>query len=209
MTGTGWGLYVTLIGVISIALLMFGMEKKASFTARQVSVIAVLAALCAAARTVTGVALLFLQPAMFLVEVTGFVFGARAGFFVGAMTPLISNFFNGQGPWTPWQMLSWGLVGVSGAAIKALFPGAGNKTLCVLCFFWGYLYGAIMDIWQWSVFVHPLTFKTYFLLWAAGFSFDSMRAASNLLFCAALGRQTMKILRYFHKKMDVQYLENL
>lgn len=209
MTGTNWGLYTTLLGIFSIALLMFGMEKKGELTARQVSVIAVLAALCAAGRAVTGVGLLFLQPTMFLVEMTGFVYGTRIGFFVGAMTPLISNFFMGQGSWTPWQMICWGLVGVSGAVVKALFPGAGNKTLIALCFFWGYLYGAIMDIWQWSVFMRPLTFKTYFLTWAAGFSFDSLRAAGNLLFCAALGRQTLKILQYFRKKMEVQYLENL
>lgn len=209
MTGTNWGLYTTLTGIFAIALLMFGMEKKGGLTARQVSVIAVLAALCAAGRAVTGVGLLFLQPTMFLVEMTGFVYGTRIGFFVGAMTPLISNFFMGQGSWTPWQMICWGIVGVSGAVVKVLFPGAGNKTLAVLCFFWGYLYGAVMDIWQWSVFMRPLTFKTYFLTWAAGFSFDSLRAAGNLLFCAALGRQTLKILQYFRKKMEVQYLENL
>lgn len=209
MMGTNWGLYTTLIGIFSIALLLFGMEKKGELTARQVSVIAALAALCAAGRAVTGVGLLFLQPTMFLVEMTGFVYGTRIGFFVGAITPLISNFFMGQGSWTPWQMLCWGMVGVSGAAIKVLLPGAGNKTLTILCFFWGYLYGAIMDIWQWSVFMRPLTFKTYFLTWAAGFGFDSLRAAGNLLFCAALGYQTLKILRYFRKKIDVQYLEDI
>lgn len=209
MAESNWGLYITMGGIIAVALLMFGMEKRAGLGARQVSLIAMLAALCAAGRAVTGVALLFLQPTMFLVEITGFVFGARAGFFVGAMTPLISNFFVGQGPWTPWQMICWGLVGISGALIKGLFPGAGNKTLIVLCFFWGYLYGAIMDIWQWSVFISSLTFKSYFILWAAGFSFDTLRAVGNLLFCAALGSQTVKILRYFHKKMDVRCLENI
>ncbi|MDD4238515.1 MAG: ECF transporter S component [Desulfotomaculaceae bacterium] len=207
--GTNWGFYTTLIGIFSIVLLMLGMEKKGELSTRQVAVIAMLTALCTAGRAVTGVGLLFLQPTMFLVELAGFVYGARVGFFVGAMTPLISNFFNGQGPWTPWQMICWGLVGVSGAVFGVIFPRAGNTTLTVLCFFWGYLYGAIMDIWQWSVFMRPLTFKTYFLLWAAGFSFDSLRAAGNLLFCAALGYQTVKILRYFRKKMDVQYLENL
>jgi energy-coupling factor transport system substrate-specific component len=109
-------------GIFSVALLMLGMEKKAGLNARQVSLIAMLAALCAAGRAVTGVALLFLQPTMFLVEITGFVFGARVGFFVGAMTPLISNFFIGQGPWTPWQMICWGLVGMSGAASGSCFP---------------------------------------------------------------------------------------
>ncbi|MDD4588789.1 MAG: ECF transporter S component, partial [Heliobacteriaceae bacterium] len=196
MMGVNWGLYITLIGIMAVFVLMFGMEKKGGLTARQVSVIAVLTALCAAGRMVTGVALLFLQPTMFLVEMTGFVYGVRVGFFVGAMTPLISNFFIGQGPWTPWQMICWGMVGISGAMVRAVFPKAGVKTLAVLCFFWGYLYGAIMDIWQWSMFVRPLTLKTYFLLWVAGFSFDSLRALGNLLFCFALGAQTLKILRF-------------
>lgn len=207
--GTNWGFYATMIGIFSVALLMFSMEKKGELTARQVSITAVLAALCAAGRAVTGVGLLFLQPTMFLVEITGFVYGVQIGFFVGVMTPLISNFFMGQGSWTPVQMLCWGMLGVSGAVVKVLFPGAGNKTLTALCFFWGYLYGAIMDVWQWSVFMRPLTFKTYFLILAAGFSFDSLRALGNLLFCATLGYQTLKILRYFHKKMDIQYLEDL
>lgn len=209
MTGTNWGFYITIAGVFSVALLLLGMEQKAGLNARQVSLYAILAAICAAGRTVTGVGLLFLQPTMFLVEITGFVFGARAGFFVGALTPLISNFFIGQGPWTPWQMLSWGLVGLSGAAVRYLLPRAGIKTITLLCFCWGYLYGAIMDIWHWSVFTRPLTFNAYLLIWAAGFSFDSLRAAGNLLFCAALGSQSLKILRCFHKKMDVRYLENI
>jgi energy-coupling factor transport system substrate-specific component len=139
MMGTNWGFYTTLISMMALALLMFSMEKKGELTARQVSLIAVLAALCAAGRAVTGVGLLFLQPTMFLVEITGFVYGARMGFFVGVMTPLISNFFMGQGPWTPCQMLCWGMVGVSGAVVKVLFPGAWPKSLPVLCFFLGLL----------------------------------------------------------------------
>ncbi|NQS76162.1 MAG: ECF transporter S component [Peptococcaceae bacterium] len=209
MTGTNWGLYITIAGVFFVALLMLLMEKRAGLGARQVALIAILAAFCAAGRTVTGVALLFLQPTMFLVGITGFVFGARAGFFVGAMTPLISNLFIGMGPWTPWQMICWGLVGMSGAAVRFLFPRAGYKTMIIICFGWGFLYGAVMDLWHWCVFTRPLTFNGYFLIWAAGVSFDSLRAAGNLLFCAALGRQSIKILNYFHKKMDVRYLENL
>lgn len=204
-----WGLWSTLLGFLAVCLLVAGCERKGSMTSRQLSLVAVLAAFCAAGRAVTGVGLLFLQPTMFLVEITGFVFGARAGFFVGAVTPLVSNFFMGQGPWTPWQMLSWGLVGASGGLLRFFFPRAGNKTLTVTCFFWGYLYGAIMDIWHWSVFVRPLTLKTYFLTWLAGFGFDSLRALGNFFFCAALGQQTRKILEYFQRKMAVEYVENL
>lgn len=208
MMGGNPGLYVTLSGIFAALILMLGIEKRGALSSRQITLIAVLAALCAAGRTATGEGLLFLQPTMFLVEITGFVFGMRAGLFVGAMTPLISNFFMGQGFWTAWQMICWGMVGISGALVKALFPRAGNKTLTVLCFIWGYLYGAIMDVWQWSVFMRPLTFETYFLTWTAGFGFDSLRATGNLLFCAAMGAQTLKILQYFHRKMNIQYLES-
>ncbi|MGI9861286.1 ECF transporter S component [Moorella naiadis] len=204
--GMNWGLYATLGGIFAVVLLFSALEKKGGLDSRQVSLIAVLAAMCAAGRAVTGVGLLFLQPTMFLVEITGFVYGARLGFFVGAMTPLISNFFMGQGSWTPWQMLCWGLVGVSGGAVKTLFPRTGSRTLTAICLLWGYLYGAIMDVWQWTVFIRPLTLQSYFFTWAAGFSFDSLRAIGNLFFCAALGRQTVKILQYFRRKMDVQYL---
>lgn len=201
-----WGLYTTIIGAFSLLVLICGIERRGSFSTRQVSVVAVLAALCAAGRALTGVGLLFLQPTMFLVEIAGFVMGARAGFFIGAMTPFISNFFMGQGPWTPWQMLCWGMVGATGAVLKRFFPRARNVHLTLVCFLWGYLYGAIMDIWHWAVFVRPLTLESYILTWLAGFGFDSLRAVGNFLFCAALGTQSLKILEYFHKKMSIQYL---
>ncbi|MEG3071336.1 MAG: hypothetical protein RQM92_11430 [Candidatus Syntrophopropionicum ammoniitolerans] len=208
MTGTNWGLYITIAGVFFVALLMLLMEKRAGLGARQVALIAILAAFCAAGRTVTGVALLFLQPTMFLVGITGFVFGARAGFFVGAMTPLISNLFIGMGP----DPLADDLLG-SGGYVRggsAFFVSPcrlqnNDHHLFWLGLFIWRRYGplALVCLYQAS------TFNGYFLIWAAGVSFDSLRAAGNLLFCAALGRQSIKILNYFHKKMDVRYLENL
>jgi hypothetical protein len=57
------------------------------------------------------------QPTSFLVMVSGLVFGPQAGFMIGAMAALASNFFLGQGPWTPWQMLGWGLMGMSAAGL--------------------------------------------------------------------------------------------
>jgi energy-coupling factor transport system substrate-specific component len=153
--------------------------------------------------------MLFLQPTMFLPMVAGYAMGARIGFFVGAMTPLVSNFFMGQGPWTPWQMLCWGLLGASGALIGYLRPGWRAVCLTIACCAAGYLYGAVMDVWQWATYTNPLTWRSYLVLWAAGFSFDSLRALGNFFFCGLLGAQAMKILAYYQKKLTVQYLERL
>ncbi|MCL2403013.1 MAG: ECF transporter S component [Coriobacteriia bacterium] len=51
------------------------------------------------------------QPATALIVLTGFFFGRRAGLLSGMFVALISNMLMGQGPWTPWQMLAWSLVG--------------------------------------------------------------------------------------------------
>ncbi len=204
-----WGLITTAVAVGAIILLVYRVEKKSSFNSRQISLVAALTALCAAGRAATGVGMLFLQPTMFLPLVAGYAMGAPIGFFIGAMTPLISNFFMGQGPWTPFQMLCWGMIGASGALIRYLFPEVRPVYLTIACFIWGYIYGAVMDVWQWCTYMNPLTLNGYLALWVAGFSFDSLRALGNIFFCGLLGAQTMKILAYYQKKLSVQYLERL
>ena len=75
--------------------------------------LALIAALAAAA---AGGRVLFafipnVQPVTIIVAVTGAALGPRAGIAVGGTAALLSNAFLGQGPWTPWQMIGWGLVG--------------------------------------------------------------------------------------------------
>ena len=43
--------------------------------------------------------------------ITGIAFGPQAGFLTGAIAAFASNFFFGQGPWTPWQMFAYGFTG--------------------------------------------------------------------------------------------------
>ncbi|MEW6064705.1 MAG: ECF transporter S component [Bacillota bacterium] len=189
---------------MAISLLFLGMERS-RLSAREVAAIAVLATLSAVGRVTTGI-VLCLQPTMFLVIITGFVMGTRAGFLVGAITPLVSNFLIGQGPWTPWQMLAWGLTGASAAWLKYLYPRAGERVLIVFCLFWGYLYGWLMNIWFWSVFVHPLTWQSFLVTCVASLGFDSVRALGNGLFCAVLGPGVMKILLRYRRKVHVSWL---
>ena len=46
-----------------------------------------------------------------VVVLSGIALGPEAGFLTGALGRFICNFFDGQGPWTPWQMASWGIIG--------------------------------------------------------------------------------------------------
>lgn len=80
----------------------------------------VLAALAAAGRILFAPIPDF-KPVSAIAIIAGVAFGRKSGFMVGALAALASNFFFGQGPWTPWQMYAWGLVGY-GAGLLAMVP---------------------------------------------------------------------------------------
>src|SRR5436189_6452856 len=84
-------------------------------TSRVLALVATLAALAALGR-IAFAPLPSVKPTTDIVLLSGYVLGGAPGFAVGAVGALTSNLFYGQGPWTPWQMVAWGLIGVFGAA---------------------------------------------------------------------------------------------
>ncbi|MDX6400532.1 MAG: energy-coupling factor transport system substrate-specific component, partial [Gaiellaceae bacterium] len=88
-------------------------------SAKEVALIATLAAAAAAGRVLFA-AIPGVQPVTVITVVAGAALGARSGFAVGAIAAFVSNFFLGQGVWTPWQMLAWGACGVAGALAAGL-----------------------------------------------------------------------------------------
>ena len=84
--------------------------------ARIVALVGTLAALAALGR-IAFAALPNVKPTTDIVLIAGYALGGAPGFVVGALAGLTSNFFFGQGPWTPWQMAAWGAVGVLGALL--------------------------------------------------------------------------------------------
>ncbi len=87
-----------------------GGTSAAARPAKLVAIVATLAALAALGRDAFA-AIPDVKPITAIVLVSGVAFGARPGFAVGAIAGLASNVLLGEGPWTPWQMLGWGLVG--------------------------------------------------------------------------------------------------
>lgn len=97
------------VAVLALAVFFASWEKSRP-PLRQVMPTVVLGALAAAGR------ILFapvpdVKPVSAICILAGVVFGRRSGFMVGALAALVSNFFFGQGAWTPWQMYSWGMIG--------------------------------------------------------------------------------------------------
>lgn len=121
------------------------------------------------------------KPVTAIVIITGIYFGAEGGFYCGALTALVTNFYFGQGSYTPFQMFTWGIIGV----IAGIFGGLFRKNrvlLYVYAFFAGIIFSLLMDIYTviWTFGSFNLTM--YLTMLAASFVFTIEYAVSNIIF---------------------------
>ncbi|MDD2620158.1 MAG: ECF transporter S component [Syntrophomonadaceae bacterium] len=192
-----WALLSTIIVVCSL-LWFFGKFDKGQITAKEIALIATMASLAAITRIVFSPIASF-KPTTFIIMISGYVFGARTGFMVGAVTALASNFFLGQGPWTPWQMLCWGLCGVLAGVLGNKQKDYHALSFIILTGACGYLYGWLLNIWHWVAFIYPLNIKTLLAVYVASFAFDSLHAAGSIVFASIFGKPFYQILRRYRK----------
>ncbi|MEN6327862.1 MAG: ECF transporter S component [Syntrophomonas sp.] len=192
-----WALLSTIIVAGSI-LMFFGVFEKGNITVRGIALIATMSALAAMARIAFSPVASF-KPTTFIIMITGYVFGAQTGFMVGVVTALTSNIFLGQGPWTPWQMLGWGLCGVLAALLGSRQNDYRPVPFIILAGACGYLYGWLLNIWHWVAFIYPLNIKTLLAVYTASFAFDTLHAFGNVVFTAIFGKPFYQILRRYRK----------
>jgi energy-coupling factor transport system substrate-specific component len=98
--------------VIAVALVIFALRFEGRKPkAREIVVLAVMVALAVAGRAAFFMVPQF-KPVAALVIISGVALGAESGFLVGVLAAFVSNFIFGQGPWTPFQMIAFGLIGL-------------------------------------------------------------------------------------------------
>lgn len=117
---------LTLVVVLASIGIFFVSYEASRPRLRDIMPTVVLAALAAAGRILFAPIPDF-KPVSAIAIIAGVAFGRKSGFMVGALAALASNFFFGQGPWTPWQMYAWGLVGY-GAGLLAMVPAKRRVT---------------------------------------------------------------------------------
>ena len=122
------------------------------------------------------------KPVSAICIVAGATLGPSCGFGVGALAALVSNMFFGQGPWTPWQMYAWGLIGF----LSGLFARRGllEKTWArvVWAFVSALLYGFILNGWYVLGFVRPLTWVGAIAGFGAGLPLDVVHGVATVVF---------------------------
>ncbi len=129
------------VAALSVSLFLCGFEKKKIGT-RRLIIVCVMTAL-----SVVGRFLPFFKPVTTFTMITGMYLGGEAGFLVGALSAIISNFYFGQGPWTPFQMFAWGMTGFL-AGVFAKWLKKNKPLLLISGVLAGVFYSLLMDIWS-------------------------------------------------------------
>jgi energy-coupling factor transport system substrate-specific component len=201
--------------------------------ARIVALVATLAAFGALGR-IAFAAVPNVKPTTDIVLISGYALGGAPGFAVGALAGLASNFFFGQGPWTPWQMAAWGATGMIGAGLAWLGsrrravrrrrdagvgaeadaamgaepvgpPRIGRLTLAAVCGVVGFAFTAVQDVGDWVTYSdHSLGQLGVYV--GQGIGFDTVHAAGCVVFALLLGPALIGAIQRFTRRLQVRWV---
>jgi energy-coupling factor transport system substrate-specific component len=191
--------------LLAIVLVIgFAWYERTHPSAKVLALVATLAALAVLGRMAFA-PLPQVKPTTDIILLSGYVLGGAPGFAVGAVTALASNFFFGQGPYTPWQMVAWGGVGLFGALLAVTFGRElGRWSLALACGAAGLAYGLVMDLSQWVTFSGHSLGELGVLL-GKGLPFNVAHAVANVAFCVAFGPVLVTALRRFRDRFEITW----
>ena len=145
------------------------------------------------------------KPTTDIVIVAGFVLGFAPGWIVGVLTALISNFYFTQGPWTPWQMLAWGLCGLLGAALARWGLPVGSSLLrrvpmALCCAAAGVLYALVVNFGS-AVNLASSDLQTSFWVQSVtSLPFDLAHVVANFVFFMLAGPLLVRMLERLQRR---------
>lgn len=172
------------------------------------------------------------SPIFLLIGLVGYIFGAQLGFLMGALTMLTSALITGGvGPWLPYQMITAGWMGMTAAWLPRTPDKYGERAeiwrLAIFGLVWGYLYGLIINLYDWPLLSAQLnavnaeqafqpgasladTMGRYAAYYAAlSFVPDTVRALGNAALLLVMGLPLLRVFRRFRARFEYHVVETL
>lgn len=187
----------------AVLLAGFAWYERSRPPAQVVALVAALAALAIAGR-IAFAAFPNVKPTTDIVIFAGYALGGAPGFAVGALAALVSNFWFGQGPWTPWQMAGWGVCGVLGAALALGTRNAGRLLLASVCGFAGIIYGALLNFSLMATYGGELSWEHFWVLEGRAIPFEVAHVLGNVVLALIAGPAMVRMLTRFRERFEWQ-----
>ena len=186
--------FISLLVIFETMLPFFLIFENRKPEARELVVIAVVAAI-----GVVGRAIFFMlpnfKPVTAIVIIAGATLGPEAGFLTGAMTAFVSNFFFGQGPYTPWQMFSFGIIGFLTGILfrKKILRREKKLALSVYGAFVSlFIFGLLMDTYTVFTMDFVSSWKEVLAVYISGFPVNCVHAVGTFIFLGVLAKPMME-----------------
>lgn len=195
--------FISICVIVAAMLPFFAAFEDRRPQARELVLISSLVVIATAGRAVFFM-LPHFKPVTALVIVAGIGLGAEAGFLTGAMTGFVSNFFFGQGPWTPWQMFAFGVIGFLAGLLFEKRMRRGNLPLVGMCVY-GFLatvviYGLLLDTSTALSVLEGLTWQSVLACYVAGVPVNITHGVSTVVFLLLCAKPMLKKIRRMRKK---------
>ena len=194
-----------LIIVAAMGIFVWSFEKRKPNT-REIVTLSVLTGMAIVGRVIFFMTPQF-KPCAAIIIITGIMLGKQSGFLCGCLTAFISDFFFGQGPWTPWQMIAFGLIGVLSAIV---FSGKRQKHAekRVLISIYGFfvtfvLYGLILDTATVVMYTDKPRLSTFLATYGAGIFFNFVHGLSTFVFLMILSQEMFRKIKRIKVKFDM------
>lgn len=193
-----YGLFSMLIAILACVPFFLKYEKRKP-QARELLLVSIMCALAISSRVLFAFAPAF-KPITAIVILTGMAFGSEAGFMCGAMSALVSNVFFGQGPWTPFQMLSWGMIGFLAGILNKHNHLEHAVPLYIFGGISGVLYSLLMDVWSVLSIDGYFHLERYLAFIMTSLPFMVIYIVSNIIFLALIWKVMIRKLHRIRMK---------
>lgn len=190
--------WITLCIAVLACIPFFLAFENGKMRVKEMMIIAVMVSLAVVGRIIFT-PLPGFKPVTAIVVITAMYFGGEAGFLTGALSAVISDFYFGQGPWTPFQMFVWGLIGFIAGVISN--PLKRSRILLgVYGIISGVLFSLLMDVWTVLWWDGSFTLTRYLAATVSAVRFTVVYAVSNVIFLLLLQKPIGKKLERIKDK---------
>lgn len=200
--GRSYYIVAIILIIISIFAFWLSFEKRKPRT-REIVTISVMISLAVVGR-IAFFMTPTIKPCLAIIIISGIALGKEAGVMCGTMTAFVSDFFFGQGPWTPWQMIAMGLVGLFSAIAFCEVKRQKRVYICVFGFIMAFfVYGIIMDTSTVFMMTGKPTLELLVTVYTAGIVFNFIHGIATVFFLLIISSSMLKKLSRIKLKYEM------